>query len=575
MVGRLTARHLILSAVLADAVCLGYFYVVDRTLFSTAGFAPIFRFLLLHDDSRTAWVALGVCALAAAWRRPAPLLALVDRLGRHPLAVVLVAAPVFSCGALLVYHDHPLAMDEYAAVFQSKVFAAGQLYARLPPHALDWLVVRGFNGAFLNASPTTGFAVEAYWPGFALLLAPFQFLAIPWACNAVLAAAALYLVFLITLEITHDRRAAGWAILFTVSSGAFVAYAISYYAMQAHLTLNLLFAYLLLRPTRSRALLAGLVGSWALNLHNPFPHALFAAPWLVSMTLERRHRALLAALIPGYLPGLCLAAAWWLLRGTILPTPAAAIVDAVPPGVFAWPDASLLNLRMASLVKLWLWASPCVFLLAVSGARREFADRGVRLLTLSACITFIGYCFVRFDQGHGWGYRYFHPAAGTIPILAGIAMAREQSATAQRLIAFAGASAVLSLLVIMPLQMRQIDTFIAGQLAQLPPPVRPGRNVFFIKPLAGFYMADLIQIDPLLRDRDLLLVTRGAPLDGQLVRQNWPDARKVASGPWGWQWFIAPPRQGGADAADLPFARLSFDDRDADPRRRSVSPAAR
>jgi hypothetical protein len=276
------------------------------------------------------------------------------------------------------------------------------------------------------------------------------------------------------------------------------------------------------------------------------------------MAIDRRHRAFLAALILGYLPGLCLAAAWFVFRGSILPTPTGGLARAVPPGVFAWPDAALLNLRMASLVKLWLWASPGVFLLAISGARRGTADRGVRLLTLSACVTFIGYCFVRFDQGHGWGYRYFHSAAGCIPILAGIMMAEEKAVAAQRLIAFIGATAVLSVLLIIPLQLRQIDTVIAHQLAQLPPPVTPGRNVFFVRPLAGFYMADLVQIDPLLRGNDLVLATRGAPLDGQLIRQNWPDAREVTSGSWGQQWHIAPSREGDPNAQDLPFSRLRF-----------------
>jgi len=31
-------------------------------------------------------------------------------------------------------------------------------------------------------------AIEYYWPGFALLLAPFEFLKVPWLCNASLAA---------------------------------------------------------------------------------------------------------------------------------------------------------------------------------------------------------------------------------------------------------------------------------------------------------------------------------------------------------------------------------------------------
>ena len=91
------------------------------------------------------------------------------------------------------------------------------------------------------------------------------------------------------------------------------------------------------------------------------------------------------------------------------------------------------------------------------------------------------------------------------PILAGCAMAGQgrESKTDSRLISFAGAAAILNLVVVMPFQMHQIGEFIAQHLAQLPPPQRPGNNVYFIHPRGGFYVADMVQMDPLLRDRDL------------------------------------------------------------------------
>jgi hypothetical protein len=50
----------------------------------------------------------------------------------------------------------------------------------------------------------------------------------------------------------------------------------------------------------------------------------------------------------------------------------------------------------------------------------------------------------------------------------------------------------------------------------------------------------MVQIDPLLRDRDLLLVSHGAELDAQLVRQNWPGAVKIAGGRAADQWSLGP-----------------------------------
>ena len=540
-------RRIQLTAVVASALCVAYLYALDHVLFSSAHFAPIFRRLLTVEDLSSAWLALGICLLAAAWNRPAPILKFVDFFGDHPYCVVFASLVLLAFGAVGVYHDYPLSMDEYAAVLQAKIFASGHLCAQLPRDLVDWLVVRGFNGSFLVASTQSGRAVEHYWPGFALLLAPFEYLKVPWACNATLAGLAMFLVHRITHEMTGERRAAGWALLFTAASGAFTANAISYYSMQAHMTANLGFVALLLKPSRGRALGAGLVGSLALILHNPVPHALFALPWIIALAMARDQRRYLWPLILGYLPGAAIGLAWILFREDVaVGSRAGSVIHGVAAGVFAWPDAALMNMRAAALVKMWVWTLPCLFVFALFGRLGRPDNRHVRLLAQSAVLTFAGYLFVRFDQGHGWGYRYFHSAWGAIPILAGCAMARSFNGAAEAnspLVAFAGAAAILNLAVVMPFQMHQISEFIAHHLAQLPPPHRPGNNVFFIHPRGGFYVADMVQFDPLLRDQDLKLVSHGAELDADLIRQNWPAAVKVAGAATADQWYLGPADQ--------------------------------
>lgn len=555
----LTDRRVPWVGVLLCATCLAYFYLLDHRLFSSAHFSPIFRYLLTVYDSRTAWLALAICLLAAFWSRPAPMLRLVEVVGQRPYTVALASVALIALGAIVVYHDYPFSMDEYAAVFQSKIFASGHLFVVLPHDLVDWLVVRGFNGPFLIASRETGRAIEHYWPGFALLLAPFEFLKAPWLCNASLAGLAMVLIHWITHEITGDRRAAGWALLFTATSGAFVADALSYYSMQAHLTANLLFVALLIKPTGYRAFGAGLVGSLALILHNPVPHTLFAVPWIVAMAIDRDQRQYLLPLLLGYLPGVGVGVGWLMFR-----TGLASAADGVPAvtevanGVFAWPDSTLLNMRVAALAKMWLWAVPCLFVFALLGGLHHRDNRHVHLLMQSVVLTFIGYLFVRFDQGHGWGYRYFHSAWGAIPILAGCAMT-DRSDAERRLVSFAGAAAILNLVVVMPFQMHEISEVISQHLAQIPPPKRPGNNVYFIHPRGGFYVADMVQTDPLLRNRDLLLVSRGAYLDTQLIRQNWPSAVKIESGRAADQWYLGSqdrrlPIPGTRDQAHFVFA---------------------
>jgi hypothetical protein len=535
-------RRIILLGVLFTTIVLAYFYAPDNHFFSTRRMTPIFRHLLMVDDSKTAWLTLVVCISAAFWKNPLPLLKVVDFAGSHITPVVMATVALLALGAVFIYHNNAFSMDEYAAVFQAKTFAAGRLTAQLPPSVVNWLIPPGFNGAFLVASRTTGQAMEAYWPGFSLILAPFEFLGIPWLCNSILAGITISLVHRITFEITDDRRAAGWAVLFTLASGAFAAYAISYYSMQAHLTANLLFVWLLLKPTPSRAFGAGVVGSLALVLHNPLPHVLFATPWIISFARSKDQRRSFFALILGYLPLTIVIGAGWLYLREIVTSGSSGfnVISDNIDAVFRLPDRSMIDIRVAEIVKMWIWAVPCLFLLAVLGRLRRGDDRHVRLLTQSAVLTLVGYVFFIFDQGHGWGYRYFHSAWGVVPILAACAMTGRPESN-DRLAAFAGAAAILNLALVVPLQMAQIDGIISRHSEQLPPP-RPGNNVYFVLD-GGFYRADLVQSDPLLRNNDLILFSGGDVLDAELVRQNWPTAVLVERGLGVEEWNLGPQDQ--------------------------------
>ena len=528
-----------LVGLLLAVTCLAYFVLLDRWVFSAAGFSPIFDVLLAVLDAHAAWLATLIVFLALPWRRAEPIRALAGFIGRYPVWIATLAVAAFALGSVFVYHDYPLAMDEYAAVFQAKIFASGHLVGYWPPYLVKWLVAPGFNGVFLVASPITGRVIEAYWPGFALLLAPFERLGAPWLCNPLLAGIGLYLIHRITLEITRDRVAAGFAVLFGVASGAYVANAISFYSMQAHLTANLLYAWLLMAPSRGRAFAAGLVGSLALILHNPFPHMLFALPWLLAFLVDRDRRRFLVPLIGGYLPlSIVGGVGWFWLRGRI-----GADLHRAGGGLlaaFRFPDAVMWNARAAGFAKLWVWAVPCLLLFAVLGLVRWRRDRHVRLLAWSALATFLGYFFVVFDQGHGWGNRYFHSAWGVLPILAAGALAGGASGERERLTAFAGAAAVLSLLLLVPYQLYEMDGFIGRHLAQIPAPKRPGNDVFFVNPEGGFYVGDMIQNDPELRDPDLRMFSYGPRRDAALVRRLWPDAVEVDRGPYGEEWNLGP-----------------------------------
>jgi hypothetical protein len=99
---------------------------------------------------------------------------------------------------------------------------------------------------------------------------------------------------------------------------------------------------------------------------------------------------------------------------------------------------------------------------------------------------------------------------------------------------------MLNLFLVVPYQMMQIDSIIARHSAQLPKPRRPGNNVYFIRDSGGFYTGDLVQMDPMLREPDLLLFSRGPELDAELRRQNWPAAVLVERKNGIEEWSIGP-----------------------------------
>jgi hypothetical protein len=375
------------------------------------------------------------------------------------------------------------------------------------------------------------------------------------------------------------------AVLLTVASPVFFADGISYYSMSAHLLANTLYALLLVAPTFRKALAAGLIGSVALTLHNPVPHMLFALPWIVALFRRPDGLRLGFALFAGYLP-LCLVLGlgWFLLTspsaGTIahLSAPsAAAIAHAGSP--FAWPTSTVLLARAIGIAKVWAWTVPGMVVLAVIGAWKWRRDEPCLLLTASALLTLVGYVFVPFDQGHGWGYRYFHSAWIALPILAAAALtplsarlagatarprpdrlsaaaitprpARRLAAATDRMTAgafedvatrtFLVACALFSLIAGTGLRAVQMREFIAKHQSQMPAYSGTEHRVIILDTRHSFYGRDLVQNDPWLRDNAIVMITHGQQADAAAMQENYPEMHRVYTDQSGSVWSAATP----------------------------------
>ena len=141
-------------------------------------------------------------------------------------------------------------------------------------------------------------------------------------------------------------------------------------------------------------------------------------------------------------------------------------------------------------------------------------DSGVRLIGASALLTFFTYFAIPFDQGHGWGYRYFHSAWGVLPILAALGTIKLAAVEGPRVPRQIALLALLSLVAANALRFVQMGDFMASHLAQFPPRVEAERRVVLHNG-KGFYALDLIQNDPWLRGEEIVF----------LVNQTRPDLR--------------------------------------------------
>jgi hypothetical protein len=524
------------------------------------GLTVIFFVLFTSGDHGATICMLLILMLAVFIPMRSPLRGIFRWAGEHPVTIAAISLVVLCGGALGVYHNHPLSMDEYAAYFQSRVFAAGHLNGLFPPSLMDWLIPPGFQDFFLNVSHVTGQVVSSYWPAHALILAPFTLLGMPWACNPVLSALTLLVIHRLALRIFQDTEAAGLALLLTAASPVFFGIGISYYSMPAHLLANCLYALLLIRPTPSRAFAAGIVGSIALTLHNPVPHMLFAAPWLVWLAVRPGGIRLLAPLCAGYVPLVGLLGFGWFEFSNHLRAAGAQLVAADAGaadrlkqmlGVFSLPNATVILSRSIALAKIWVWAVPGLLILACHGAVRERGNVACRLLAASALTTLIGYLFFPQDQGHGWGYRYFHSAWMALPLLATAAMyrpagfadqpvaptgARAGIFTDQATKSYVAACVLLTLVIGVGWRAWQMQGFMTSDLSQLPHYPGTERRVVILDGRFTFYGADLVQNDPWLRGNEIRMFSQGTAEDKNMMNRNFPNMRKVYADQFGTVW---------------------------------------
>jgi len=514
--------------------------------YAAGSYGRIFWHMLDTQDLSAAWLMLGLLLFVALfyhsrYSQADWFIKILLGLDSHRYIIATILFGVLCIGSLVVYSDTPLCMDEYAAVFQARVFAAGEMHGQFPIDIMDYCIPKGSQNFFLMINPVDGSVISTYWPGFSLLLAPFALLNIPWAFNPLITVASLLLIREVTYKLVPSKYSTGWALLFALSSPVFLAYGISYYSWSSHLFFNLLFVWLLTANTRSCFILAGLVGGYAMILHNPPPHILFALPWIY--WVWKRKGVNIVWMAVGYIPVVAILGVGWTLYTQHLIRAGEGATAQVSSHLVSYasplqylgellhlPGYDMCKARIGAISKLWLWGCPLIIPLACWGAWRSRSVE-LRLMALSAIFTFVGYLFIQLDQGHGWGYRFFHSAWGVLPVLAAAAVCRESAIgrLSYRWSAAIVLVALMSLFIMNGLRAKQITHFITAHLAQRPPMIgdhlRDGAK--FSKQLvlhngSGYYALDLVQNDPWLNGNTIILFAPNQAHEKALVDRFMP-----------------------------------------------------
>ena len=437
------------------------------------------------------------------------------------------------------------APDEMGAILQARTFAAGHITPRVAPELVQSIAPRILQGDIIQIQRATGRYTPTYWPGYALLMTPFALFGIEWACNPVITALSIALLGLLTKRLLKSEEAGVWAGVFALSSAQIALSAACYFSMPAHLLFNLAFVWFFINNTKKSAFVAGLLGGFALVLHNPAPHLSFALPWIAWVLLRRR--AHIAPMLLGYaLVFVPMGLGWSAHLGSFdagqavlaakMPQQSSRFAEILArlAGVFRAPDSLLLLARGAGLCKFIVWATPGLAGLAWLGwlsSRRSKTENAPYLWLLGASLVFnfAVYFLVRFDQGHGWGFRYLHQSWLALPIL-GAAFVAQQSPSFKKIVALC---CVLGLLVVIPSRALQMRSLFSDALA-LRPPASTTPSISFIVEVGEQNV--WIQNDPFLRDSQWNLRFDSPAQNAILARHFLKNARQNARGRWGETW---------------------------------------
>ncbi|BCM92009.1 hypothetical protein IAD21_03888 [Abditibacteriota bacterium] len=489
-------------------------------------------------------------------------------LENHVVLVVVLSGLFYAMLMHGVGKDIAYSPDEACAILQARTFAALKTTPQVGPELARLVIPKNIQDDFVVFLEQSGRYTPTYWPGYSLILMPFALLGVEWLCNPVLTALSLFVLFHLVRRLTGSKEGGAWSLAFALSAPQVMLNSATYYSMPAHLLFNLLFCWLIVNNTRRAAFAAGLVGGFALILHNPAPHFSFAFPWIVWLAFKRRSH--LFPLVAGYALICMPFAVGWSLHlqsfdaGRYLKAATSAGTSPAKSSNFAevlsrlayvvhFPGTYIWLSRVAGVCKFVIWAAPGAAGLALAGwllARREryrqkaivqnqdpcallhpaFENDYFWLFGLSVTFNFVLYLFFRYDQGHGWGYRYMHQNWMALAVLPAFFLVRATPQWKK----LAALFCLCGLFVIMPIRILQMRALTDFLLERRPPSPPSAPTITFMR--EDDQRATFLRNDPFLRNSQWNLRFQSPAKNAAVAQRYLANAHQVEKGVWGEMW---------------------------------------
>ena len=436
------------------------------------------------------------------------------------LHVALVALSVLFAGYAithLVMHGLLFSMDEFTADFQARVFARGE-YAPVVPW--PWRSLKdSIVPIFVQFDENTGRWVSQYLPVYSLIKALFVRLRLESWLNPLLSAGSVVTIATIARRLWPSNGAPQWlAIVLLATSSQLLVTAGSGYSMPAHLFLNLVWLWLYLRGDALSWALALGVGVLALGLHQPVPHALFVAPFMLRLLVDRRWSRLGTAAIV-YTTGAALMFAWMRFAN-----PATSSADTSLLTLFALPNLAAFRLKAMNVSLLFSWQAPTVGVLMLVALAHPRRMESIQIDLALGIVTTVGfYLFYPSSQGHGWGYRYAYQVIGNMCLLASAALPTVVDALGWRMTRrWLATGTALALFIQIPMRLRDVGQFVRPFAAGAEYVRSRSAMIVLVRADSVWYGRDLIRNDPFLHYPIVVREERLSPsLIGQL-KQLFP-----------------------------------------------------